>query len=171
MMKPVTAVVFTLILTGCAASKVISFYVEDEDYIYFTTFSFYRRDVSALNSEQKKLDSLIEQTITEGLFAKGYSKSHPSDVYVSFQFTTSNTSTSQVNNPYSLGRSYYPYYKNYDFNVTQYKEGVLLIELHNQNDKLIWQGSKTFKVRNSKDIKQLLLQDAAEIIGAFKANS
>lgn len=171
MIKPVTAVVFALIFIGCTASKVVSFYVEDEQDIQFHTFSFYKRNVSSLNPDQVRLDSLLENTINEVLQTKGYVKSYPSDVYVSFQITTSNTSTSQVNNPYYSRRSYYPYYNNYDVDVTQYKEGVFLIELHHQNDKLIWQGSKTFKVRNSKEIKQLLKQDAAEIIGAFKSNS
>lgn len=162
--------VILLILGGCSATKVISFYVEDESNIDFSTFSFYKRETGKLNKEQLQLDSLLETTIANKLIEKGYKKAYPSDVYISFQITTGSTSSSQMNNPYYGSRRYYPYY-NYNVSVTQYKEGVLLVELRNNDDKLIWQGSKTFKVRSSNEIKQLLLQNASEIIQAFKSHS
>ena len=161
---------FLFVLAGCASSRVVSFYFEDEGQIHFKTFSFYKRDVAALNPTQVRMDSLIESTISEGLISKGYKLDYPSDAYVSFQITTGNTSSSQVSNPYYYRRTYYPYYPN-DVSVTNYKEGIFLIEIYNQKDKLIWQGSKTFKERSSKDIKLILLQDAAEIIGSFKFRS
>lgn len=168
MIRVFSIVVSIFLFARCTASKVVSFYIEDENNIHFQTFSFYKRDIKNLSPEQARLDSLLEQTITEGLKAKGYSKRYPSDVYVSLSITSSNTSSSDVNSPSYYRRTYYPYY---DVNITQYKEGVFLIEIHNQNDKLIWQGSKTFKVRNSKDTNQLLLQYASEIVGSFKSRS
>ena len=163
-------VLFFLFVAACSSSKVVSFYVESESQVKFKTFSFYKRNTSNLNARQIRLDSLIENIISDKLKSKGYLLSYPSEAYVSFQITASNTSTSEVNNPYYYRRTYYPYYNN-DVTVTQYKEGVFLIELYDQNDKLIWQGSKSFKERDSKNIEQLLLQNAAEITDVFKSKS
>lgn len=171
-MKRIVLITLLALFSGCS-TKVISFYVEDEPKIEFDTFSFYKREVSELNEEQSKLDSLLQLTIENTLIEKGYTKSYPSDVYIGFSITTGTSSTTQ--SPYDIRYpNYSPYnrYGNYYYTTTtQYKEGVFLIELYNRDDKLIWQGSKTFKVRSSVPIKDMLLQNATEIMSVFKNHS
>lgn len=158
--------------TFCS-SKVISFYVVDEGRISFETFSFYENKVKHIKPQLKSLDSLIEVAISNELVNKGYILKGNSDVYISFSITTGSSNTTNVdnqrfqNNRSFNNRNYFPYYST---TTTDYKEGVLLIELWSKDEKLLWQGSKPFKVKKSVDTQVLLVSYAQEITASFKPN-
>lgn len=164
-MKQLIQFLILSIISSCSSSRVVSFYVIDEDKIEFDTFSFYARNNKNLRPQQQELDSLIEQTIYTELVRKGYTKKNYSDVYLSYKIALGTSSSSNINQHQNYTSYYYP---NYNVNTTHYKEGVLLIEFYSNNDKLIWQGSKSFKVGKSKNTKALLLQYALEITNSFK---
>ena len=157
----------SILLGSCSTSKVHSFYVVDESKIKFNTFSFYARKSTKLKPLQKELDSLIELMISTELIRKGFRRENYSDVYVDYKITLGTSSTSSVNRPYY---NYIMYPSNYNINTTHYKEGVLLIELSTKEDKLLWQGSKSFKVRKSINTKDLFIDYVREIIISFKPN-
>ncbi|MCF6360235.1 MAG: DUF4136 domain-containing protein [Cyclobacteriaceae bacterium] len=153
-------------LSSCT-TKVISFYVVDESRISFDTFSFYARDIKKLRPQQKLLDSLIERSISNELINKGYNKSYESDIYVSYKITMGTSSTTNIDNQH-FNRYNQMYYPNYNVTTTNYKEGVLLIEFWDKHDKLLWQGSKSFKVRKSVNTRDLLIKYAQQIAFSFK---
>ncbi len=163
-MKTLIQIILFVLLSACS-SNIISFYVINENKIELSTFSFYERKTNNLTPEIKKFDSLVEQSISEALISKGYVKQSYSDVYISYHITTGTTSSSNIdNNRYN--NNYSPYQ---NVNTTHYKEGVLLIEVFSKQDKLLWQGSKAFKVRKSIDTKELLIAYAKEITNSFKS--
>ena len=171
-MKLFSFAVFVFIITSCA-SNTISFYVVDENRISFDTFSFYERGSTYIKPQQKSLDSLIENSISMELLNKGYKLRNNSDVYVSFNITMGSSSSTNVDNRnYQTYQRYSTpnYYPNYSTTTTDYKEGVLLIEVWSSEEKLMWQGSKSFKVRKSVDTQALLIQYAREITASFKSN-
>ncbi len=167
-MRKLNPIILLFLISTCTP-KVISFYVVDANKISVDSFSFYARDTKELRPQQKELDSLIERSITSELLKKGYKKIGESDIIVSYQITLGTSSTSNVNNQhfnnYQYNRVYYP---DYNVTTTNYKEGVLLIEFWNKDEKLLWQGSKTFKVRKSVDTKEMFIEYAKEITSAFK---
>ena len=165
-MRKIVQVIFFVLLSACA-SNVVSFYVVDEQKIDFSTFSFYERKTNNLSSEQLKIDSLIEQNISIILVNTGFNNRSKSDIYISYSITLGATSSSSVENNRYNNYNYSPYQ---NVNTTHYKEGVMLIEIFNKQDKLLWQGSKSFKVRKSIDTKELLIQYAKEITSSFKSN-
>lgn len=164
-MKQLIPFLLLSIISSCSSSRVVSFYVIEEDKIEFSTFSFYDRNKKNLRPQQEELDRLIEHTIYTELVRKGYTKKNYSDVYISYKITLGTSSSSNINRYPNYSSYYYP---NYNVNTTHYKEGVLLIEFYSNNDKLIWQGSKSFKVGKSKNTKALLIQYAHEITNSFK---
>ncbi len=156
-----------LISIGACSTKVTSFYVVDKDQINFETFSFYARNTKKLRPQQQELDSLLERTISTELIRKGFTNERFSDIFIGYKITLGTSSSSNID-PYQNYNSYY--YPNYNVNTTHYKEGVLLIDFYTKEDKLIWQGSKTFKVGKSKNTKLLLVEYAKEITHSFKPN-
>ena len=168
-MKKISAILIMatlLFFTSCISSKVISFYVIDDVDLNFQTFSFYRREVSKLNTEYIEVDKKIQHSIETELINKGCKKANPSDVYISFKITTETNISNQINRPSNYYQGYSPYY---NISTSQYKEGVMVFEFWSDNDKLLWQGSKTFKVRKSQELKELLVQYAMEITSSFKS--
>ena len=178
-MKKLIQLIFFVLLSACS-SHVISFYVVDESDINYTTFSFYARDRQSKINQKVKLDSLIENVITGQLLKKGYTHTSPSDIYISYKIMSDKTYKNHNNNQYNplsqnglrYPTGFPPNYNNSLNNgyVTERKEGVLIVDLYNKNDKLIWQGSKAFKVRKSIDTKELLIQYGKEVISAYKSN-
>ena len=163
-MRTIYAIILLGILGACSSS-VKSFYVVDEDKIDFDTFSFYALNNENLRPKQRRLDRLIEMTIYQVLTEKGFTQKNYPDTYISYKISLGTSATSNIDRhqPY---RSYY--YPEYNISTTQYKEGLLLIELYTKDDRLLWQGSKTFKVGKSKNTELLLLEMAKEVISAFK---
>ncbi len=171
-MKGFIYIIFAFVFSACS-TNVVSFYVVGESAIQFETFSFYDRDTEKLRPQQKSLDSLIELSISNVLISKGFKEQNNSDVYVSYSITLGTSSTSNVDNQHYdsySNRAYYPYNYNYNVTTTNYKEGVLLIEFWSKEEKLLWQGSKSFKVRKSINTRELFISYAKEITASFKAN-
>ncbi len=167
-MRKLTLFILLLFIEACSP-KVVSFYVVDEDKISVNSFSFYARDTNELRPQQKELDSLIERSITSELLKKGFKERHESDIIVSYQITLGTSSISNVNNQHFNNNQYNRmYYPHYGVTTTNYKEGVLLIEFWDKNEKLLWQGSKSFKVRKTVDTKEMFIEYAKEIAFAFK---
>ena len=155
---------FIVILLGSCSSNTVSFYVVDESSIGFETFSFYAREKS--NSKKIELDSLIEGLITKQLTIHGYKNSYPSDMYLSYKIISDKSYKTHSNNYNDLSTNNYNS-PNYTY-VTERKEGILMIEIFNKNDQLLWQGSKAFKVNNSTDTKVLLEKYIVQIMASFK---
>ncbi len=163
-------IAFLIFLVSCSP-KVTSFYVVDENQIHVETFSFYAREQQDLNLQKAELDSLIEKAITQKLINKGYVKTYPSNIYVSYKIMsdkTFKTHTQGTYNPVVPNFNNMPY-DNFIY-ITEHKEGILIIEFYNENDKLLWQGSKSFKVRKSINTQELLIMYAKEITASFKPN-
>jgi len=158
--------IFFVLLSACS-SKIVSFYVVDEHKIKLSSFSFYERKTNILSLEQLKIDSLIEQQISQVLLNKGFENQSKSDIYIGYSITLGTTSTSNLENNRFYNHNYYSYQ---NVNTTLYKEGVMLIEIFDEQDKLLWQGSKTFKARKSIATKELLIEYAKDITSAFKSN-
>lgn len=159
-------IVIASVFNFCSPST-ISFYVVDENKINFNSFSFYDRDTKTLKPKQQELDSLIELAISTELIRKGFEKQSTSDVFVSYKISMGTSSSTSIDRQRYSSPVYYP--ANH-ISTSHYKEGVLLIEIYSQKDKLLWQGSKAFKVGKSIDTPRLLLEYAKEIISAFKEN-
>ena len=156
----------TIFFNFCSPST-ISFYVVDENRINFNSFSFYDRDTKNLRPQQQELDSLIELTISNELIRKGFEKQGSSDVYVGYKVSLGTSSTTSIDRQRYTSPVYYP---NNNMSTTHYTEGVLLIEIYSKEEKLLWQGSKAFKVGKSTNTRMHLLKYSEEIISSFKAN-
>jgi hypothetical protein len=109
--------------------------------------------------------------VKKDLESKGLRPSSLPDIYVSFVINIHTSEETTVDNysRYDYNRRYYNYgYMNPDFyNTNQYKEGVLIIDIKNADNKLIWQGSKTFKVKSRASLRESLPQICQEIIASF----
>jgi len=173
-MRIIIYILAALFISACSP-KSLSFYVMDESGIDYTTFSFYARDRQNLIEQKATLDSIIEHVITTQLIKKGYTHASPSEMYISYKIMSDKTFKNHNNyyNPYPQNGLRYPTNYNNLYNnyyVTERKEGVLMIELYNNNDKLIWQGSKAYKVGRSTDIRALLINHIELIMADFKSN-
>lgn len=181
-MRAVNYILVVLFISACSA-KTISFYVVDESDINYTTFSFYARDKQNLIDQKAKLDSLIEHAIMDQLLKKGYTHTSPSEMYISYKIMSDKTYKNRNNNHYDplapneLGyptgypTGYPPNYNNLNKNyVIERKEGLLMIELYDNDDKLIWQGTKAYKVGKSTDVRALLINHIELIMTDFKSN-
>lgn len=161
-------ILFSVLVTlSACTSGVNSFYVVDESKIQFDSFSFYEREKQSLNSKKVKLDSLIEELISKQLIIKGYNKSFPSDVYLSYKIISDKTYKTHTDYNYPGSSIYNNATPNY-YNVTERKEGIFMIEVFDQDDKLLWQGSKEFKVNKSTNTIALLENYIEKIIASFK---
>lgn len=158
-----------LVFTQCT-TQVVSFYVVDKASINFTSFNFYTHQKTTVPLHVNKTDSLIEQTIAKVLVSKGYERQEPAQMYISFSLsigeTTEFTNQNRYNtNPYRY-RSYNSPYPA-DYYRKDFKEGGLIIEVFNAKDKLIWQGSRSFKSNKKTALKNLLPLLAEEIMETF----
>ena len=142
---------------GSLASKPQSFHVYSSD-----------RDRENL-PEKEKFDQQLIDIISESLTAKGLQKSSLPDLYVSFIINVH--STEELNqtafSPYDYRFRYYGYYDPMRFNSQTYKQGVLIIDIRNADNNLVWQGSKTFKLSARHSSTEELLASCREIITEF----
>ncbi len=166
----VWAVCMLLLVTQCK-TRTISFYVVDKDKLSFSTFDFYAKDTEGLTPRQQTTDSLLQHTITQVLQSNGYRQASPAQVYIAYQLTTGmatniNSTTNYAHNsPYRYNP--YPYLYDQPAYRTDYKEGVFIIELYSNQDKLLWQGSQSFKVKPGSETQPLLVSLAHNIMESF----
>jgi len=159
-----------LSLTGCSA-KVVSIYNSDVSNVSYKTFTLQNvRKPNSVSSDNKKLDSLLSKIIIKNLLEKGFKQSSIPDLYASYLINVHSSFETQNNNynPYSASSYFDPY--SYNYNTRTYKEGVLIIELKNDEGRLVWQGSKTFKLNSKSSIRETLSDICLEIIETYQIN-
>lgn len=130
-----------LVLASCSSVRVATDYDTKADFNSYKTFAFYKKgiDKAPISDLDKKR---IMRAIERELLAKGMTKSETPDVLVSL-FTKSRQRVNVSDNYY--GGYYYPwYYGTRPYNVSQYTEGTLFIDLIDAEKKeLVWQGIGT----------------------------
>jgi hypothetical protein len=158
-------VIYIFLLPGCA-TKVVSIYNYDIIIKNPSTFLIIPASEStSLSADNKKLDSKLQTIISNSLEIKGLKDSAIPDLYVSYIISVHTSSETQQDNYSQYNRYYYSY--PYNYSTRNYKEGVLIIDVKNDDGKLIWQGSKTFKITSKQSVEELLPEICREIITAY----
>jgi hypothetical protein len=170
-MKNSLAIVSFLLLAGCSA-KVVGIYNPGSLEATPKTFYVYFPEAEdSFSPERQKLDQQLVEIISQSLTGKGLTKSSIPDLYVSFIISVHTTEEFNQNNmnPYDFRYRYYNYgfYDPTLFNSQSYKEGVLIIDIKNGENILVWQGSKSFKLNARKSSSDELLDSCLEIMAAF----
>lgn len=171
-MKNRAFLLFIFLLAGCS-SNVVGIYNAGSMPRKPASFHVYFPDEEeSLSAERQKLDLDLAKIIISGLKGKGLSESSIPDLYVSFIISIHTTEeTNQTNlSPYDY-RYRYNNYGMYDpvrFDSQSYKQGVLIIDIKNADNILVWQGSKSFKLSARKSSTEELLTACQEIITAFE---
>ena len=161
-----------LLLAGCTTSKVVSFHNDEFELSTIKTFALRATyDRAKLTSTQQQTDSVLLAILLNQMTFRGYEPSHSPDVFVSYKVSLSSSSESRVDDTYN-SRRYYQSRRNYqpfEYGVTTYNytEGLVLVEVKNPAGKLIWQGSKDFKVKKKVSTREILVQTIREIIASY----
>ncbi|MEN8248480.1 MAG: DUF4136 domain-containing protein [Bacteroidota bacterium] len=124
-----------------------------------------------LSEEQVRLDKKIQQIIENSLTNKGLKNSLLPELYVSYIISVHTASDTQGYDYTNYNRyNYYNYYNNpYTFRTTSHthKEGVFIIDIRNEDNKLVWQGSREFRLRSKEGIPDVLPEICSEVIVEF----
>ena len=161
--------IIILTLSGCAP-KVVSIYnheVTNKNPNSFLVNS--ANEYSSRSVANQKIDSLLQAVISQSLSLKGLKISAVPDLYVSYVIDVHTSSETQQDNysPYNRYSYNYPY----NYSTRNYKEGLLIIDIKNNRGKLIWQGSRTFKIRSKQSVEMLLPEICREIMIAYKLDA
>ena len=173
MAKNSILIIIALLISGCAP-KVVGIYNDSAFNKNLRTFIVSNPNgENSLSDENKLLDDRLNDIITTSLENKGLKTSSLPDLYVSYMTSVYNTSETTSNsnnygNPYS--RNNYMYQNPYDNTTTSYKTGVFIIDIKNSQNKLVWQGSKTFKLKSKQSVQAILPEICQEVITAFDTN-
>lgn len=137
--------IIALVIASCSTVRVATDYDTKADFNSYKTFAFYKKGIDkALISDLDK--KRIMRAIEAELLAKGMTKSSNPDVLVSL-FTKSRKRVNINDNYYGgfYGGYHYPwYYGRSPYNVSQYTEGTLFIDVIDAKKKeLVWQGIGT----------------------------
>jgi len=170
-------VLITLLIWGCSGSKVITFTGQKANFQNYYTYRIehprYPEDTSAVEDRALLLKKKIEESISIQLDSRGYSKTQPADLVVSYNLILDNKVDYEINNSYSRSRyNYYPvnynYYNPYDpyrFNKKVYTEGTLIVEIREDfGNALVWEGSLNLKYNKNKSKKKDPIQNAFDLI-------
>ena len=129
------------------------------------------RESKPSSDKNKILEDRLQDIITTNLENNGLSTSSLPDLYVSYMISVYNTSETTNNNHNNLySRSNYMYPSSYDYSTQSYKTGVFIIDIKNSRGKLVWQGSKTFKLKSKQSVQATLPEICQEVIEAFDIN-
>jgi len=156
-----------LLFTGCAAN-VVSIYNSDIANKKPSTYLLQPLEEESLSEENKKVNNELIAVINESLKQKGLKPSAIPDLYISYIISVHTSSETQRNN-YSNNYSNY-YNPSFNYSTKNYKEGVLIIDIKNNNGKLVWQGSKTIKVRSKHNVGEYLPEVFQEILTYYSIN-
>ena len=159
-------------LFGCAP-QVVGIYNSDQVKIEPKTFYVYGiEDVKSLSDAEKQLNKRLVDIINDDLEMKGLKKSSLADIYVSFMVNvhTSQETRETPINSYNYRYYNYNYLNPYNSSTQNYKEGVFIIDVKNQDNKLVWQGNKTFKLKSRDSVQEVLPVICAEVINSFDLN-
>jgi hypothetical protein len=154
-------IMLPLLFTGCAAT-VVSIYNSDIGNNQPTTYLLQALEEDSLSEENKKLNDELIAVINKSFQQKGLKPSALPDLYISYLISVHTSSETQRNNYNSNYSNYYNPSSNYSTN--NYKEGVLIIDVKNSDSKLVWQGSKTIKVRSRHYVGEYLPEVCREIL-------
>ena len=166
-MKTITSIVILIsfLFVGCA-TRVASIYNTDVALKKPATYRVYsENEYASTNVENKNLDSLLLNIISERMAFQGLKTSALPDVIVSYKVSVYTSSDTRKNGYGTYDR--YNNYNAYNYSTSNYKEGILIIDIKNDDGKLIWQGSKTFKIRSRQSVRALLPEDCREIMTYF----
>jgi hypothetical protein len=157
-------------LTTSCASKVVGIYNTSASDKNFKTFLVQSPQKNgSLTKENELLDKRLQDIISTSLENKGLTTSSLPDLYVSYMmsvYSTSETTNNNYNSPYY--RNNYMYPSSYDYTTHTYRTGVYIIDIKNTRGKLIWQGSKTFKLKSKQSVQATLPEICREIMDAFE---
>ena len=166
-LKTSLLILIVWLATGCA-TKVVSIYNDAIANGQPSSFLLYSaNDKHSLSEDNQALDNQLQTIISKGLELKGLKSSALPDIYVSYIINIHTSSNTQKDNYSSYYRYNYDYNYPYNYTTRNYKEGLLIIDIRNDDNKLIWQGSKTFKIRSKQSVNQLLTEICREIIATY----
>lgn len=164
-------VLFLVIISSCSP-QVVGIY--NPGSLSATPRSFhvyYPEEETSFSPERKAFDKQLGDILTEVLEEKGLSQSSIPDLYVSFIISVHATEDFNQNNisPYDYRYRYsnFGYYDPNRVSSRSYKEGVLIVDVKNGDNKLVWQGSKSFKLNAKRSSTEELLTYCREIIASF----
>lgn len=153
---------------GACAPKVVGIYNPNQLKAKPKTFYVYGiEELKSLSEQEQKLNTQLVEIISTDLTRKGLKQSALADIYISFII---NVHSSQESREQPM--NYFDYrYNNYLFptniSTQNYKEGVFIIDIRNQDNKLVWQGNKTFKLSSRESVREILPELCEEVINSF----
>ena len=157
--------IFIFLLISCAP-KIVSIYNHDLTNKTPVTFLVHpASEYTSLSAENSTLDNRLQKIIYNSLVLKGLKESALPDLNVSYMINVHTSSVTQQDNYSSYNRYNYNY--PYNYSTRKYKEGVLIIDIKNNAGKLVWQGSKTFKIGSKQSIDGMLPDICREIISVY----
>ena len=121
---------------------------------------------ASLSAENQRLDERLHQIIETGLIKKGLVIAPEPDYYVSYLVNVylSSEVHNDNNYPYCGFDFMYPHY----YSAAEYAEGVLIIDLKNHADELVWQGIKQFDLTSIQEAQDMLPNICHKIIKTYK---
>ena len=153
-------------LSASCATKVVStdnFSIAPKEPL---TFLIHPADnYASLSAGNKKLDLELQQVLTDGLIKKGLIVAAEPDLYVEYLVNvySSPEVRSDYNYPYCGSNFMYP--KTYT--VVNNKEGVLIIDLKNNQGEIVWQGTKPFNIISIQEVQEMLPDICRKIIRTY----
>ena len=170
-MKSKIAFLAVLLFLSACSAKVIGIYNLEVVKTVPKTFHIYLPDeLKSLSEQEKETDQKLAAIIRQDLLSKELKESSIPDLYISYIINVH--SSQEINQPSYSRYDYYRYY-NYGYydpsrlNTKTYKQGVVIIDIRNQENKLVWQGSKSFKLSSKKNSRDELNTIFQEIIASF----
>ena len=162
-------VIIILMLSGCAP-KIVGIYNYSAINKTPATYIVHPPDkYASLSIDNQRIDSLLQVVISNSLELKGLRQSSLPDLNVSYIINVHTSSVTQQDNYNPYNRYNYDYY--YNYSTRNYKEGVLIIDIKNDDKILVWQGSKTFKIRSKQSVEELLPEICREIMAAYNIDA
>lgn len=162
-----------LIITSCSSVRVSTDYDTKANFNSYKTFAFYKPGID--KAEISDLDKKrIMRAIETELLAKGMQKSQTPDVLVSL-FTKSRERVNVNNNigfnaGFGFGWNPWIWGNTANFNINQYTEGTLFIDIIDANKKeLLWQGigSGALANRNPEKKEERVKEFVNEILSKY----
>ena len=156
-------------LAGCA-TNVASIYNYEVAKKKPATFLLHHSEYDTLSTDNKNLDNELFAIINKNLKQMGLKQSALPDLYVSYIIKVHTSTESPRNNYYNNYNYVNRFNSPHNYSTQNYKEGVLIIDIKNNDGRLIWQGSKTFKIRSKHNIRESLPEICQEVITAYDPN-
>ena len=159
-----------LFISSCAP-KVVGIY--NTEVVGKQPSSFYINSPDEGNSLSEKEQLFNEQLISiikVALESKKLNYSSLPDLYVSYMINVHRTQETNETNFSQFDQNQYYNNRYYDptrFETRTFKEGVLIIDIKNHDNKLVWQGSRNFKLKTKESVQTVLPAICEEVITSF----